>query len=86
MDAAQKRTLRSRANRLKSVMSVGKAGVTEEVIAGVRKLLESHELVKIRIVTDEPEEADAMGSELARRVPCELVGRMGRVILLYKAD
>jgi RNA-binding protein len=84
MNTALKKELRAKANGLKSLMTVGKAGVTDAVIAGVSRLFENHELIKIRILMDEADDAELAGMEIAQRTACELVARVGRVVILFK--
>jgi RNA-binding protein len=84
MDTTFKKELRAKANNLKCLMSVGKAGVTDAVIAGVDKLLEHHELLKLRMLMDEADDAELAGMEIAQRTASEMVARVGKVVILYK--
>ncbi len=81
---AERRELRSRANRLKARLTVGRKRLTDSLLAGVRGELERNELVKVRLDEEEAAEADALARELAERVPCHLIQRIGRVALLYR--
>ena len=42
------------------------------------------DLLKVRISTDDREECDRVAEELAARLPCQLVQRVGRVALLFR--
>lgn len=83
-NSAQRRELRSRAQRLKARLVVGRKGITEPFLAEVRGELARLELVKIRIDEDDADEADRLAAELAERVPCHLIQRIGRVALLFR--
>jgi RNA-binding protein YhbY len=73
----------ARANRLKPAAAVGKAGLTEGVLAQLRTLLAQHDLVRVRLPRGE--EAESLAREIAARVPCELVARTGFVATLCRA-
>lgn len=80
----EKRELRSRANRLKARLIVGRKRLTESVLTEVRQELDRNELIKVRMDEDDAAEAERLAQELAERIPCHLVQRIGRVALLYR--
>ena len=82
--ASEKRELRSRANRIKARLIVGRKRLTEAVLAEVRKELDRNELIKVRMDEDDAAEAERLAHELAERVPCHLIQRIGRVALLFR--
>jgi RNA-binding protein len=81
---AERRELRSQANRLKARLSVGRKGLTEPLLAEVRNELARNELIKVRLEEDEADEAELLALELAEKAPCHLIQRIGRVALLYR--
>lgn len=80
---AEKRELRSRANRLKARLIVGRKRLSDALLEEVRGELGRHELIKVRLEEDDAREAQALAEELAERVPCHLIQRIGRVALLH---
>jgi len=82
--AAEKRALRSRANRIKASLAAGRGGLAQPFIDQVRLAFENADLLKIRLSTDTASESDEMAAALAERVPCHLVSRVGRVVVLYR--
>jgi RNA-binding protein len=78
-----RRDLTAKAHSLEPGINVGAKGLTDAVVAQVRQALSRHELVKVRIRVDSVDEVDAAGKDLARRVPCHLVKRVGKVVILY---
>jgi len=56
LTSKQRQYLRGLAHPLAPVVRVGKAGVTDNVIAETRKALASHELIKVRIEIDDSSE------------------------------
>ncbi len=83
LNSAEKKRLAAQANRLASSVTVAGGELTEAAIAHVRAALSSHPLVKVRIQTDDKREVDAAARQLAERVPCELIRRIGRVVVVH---
>lgn len=82
--SALRRELRSRAQRLKARLILGRKGLTEPFLAELRGELKRQELVKVRLDEEDAEEADRLARALAKAVPCHFLQRIGRVALLYQ--
>lgn len=80
----QRRFLRAEAHALLPVVSVGKEGITDSLIGAVNEALLSHELIKIRVLENAPVERQEVATSLPPQVKAELVGLIGRVLILYK--
>ena len=79
----QIRKLKALAQRLEPVVYVGKAGVTDELLASVEQALTDHELIKIKF-TAFKEEKKSLAAEMAARTQSELVWIVGHVTVLYR--
>ncbi len=79
-----RRELAARANRLKASLTVGGDDVSDSVVAHVRMAMKDLDLMKVRVASDERAVCDAVAAELAGRIPCEIVQRVGRVLTLYR--
>jgi len=88
LTSKRKTQLRAQAQRLSAATAVGKAGLTDAVVATVSRLLEQHELVKIHIPAAPGEERQDMAQTLAHATDAALVAVVGRMVVLYrpKAD
>ena len=84
LDARTRRELIKRGHGLKAELNVSAGEVTEAAVEHVRTFLASHDLGKVRVRADSGAECDQAAAELATRVPCEVVSRVGRVLLLYR--
>jgi len=84
LNASRKRELRAAANRLKARIALAGGEPSEDALTNVRRALARTELVKVRVHCEDRQACKSVGDELARRVPCELVSRVGRVLLLYQ--
>ena len=85
LTAKERRELLAASHPLKPLATVSAAEVSEAVVEHVRAGFTSRPLLKIRVAADNNNECDSVASELVRRVPCELVKRVGRVVVLYRA-
>ncbi len=85
LTSRQRSYLSSLANRLEPVAALGRAGMSEAVVAHLKNELERHELIKLRF-TDFKESRDDFARELAARTGSELVRVIGNVALFYRAD
>lgn len=84
LTSKQRQYLRGLAHPLAPVVRVGKAGVTESVIAETKKSLESHELIKVRIDVDESAERKVLAEKLAGATDAQIAGTVGKVAILYR--
>ncbi len=88
LSAKERRRLMSRANRLPVVATIAarelsEAGeLAEAAVEHVRACLAQHELAKVRLSAPDRHAFRRAAEALAARVPCELVGRVGRVVVL----
>jgi RNA-binding protein len=81
---AARRELLSRSHALKAHLFVGRAGLSDPLLAQVRQEFTQTDLLKVRLDADSAAQADTLAADLAARVPCHLIRRIGRVALLYR--
>ncbi|WP_438011499.1 ribosome assembly RNA-binding protein YhbY [Sorangium sp. So ce321] len=80
----QRRHLRALGHHLDPVVQLGKAGLTDGVVAAVEAAVERHELVKVRLGTECPDELGDVADALSGRLRAEVAQTLGRTILLYR--
>lgn len=80
----QVRYLRALGNALRPVVMVGKDGVDEGLVGGLKAALEDHELIKVKLLESAGGERRAVAAEMAERSGAELVQVLGRTVLLYR--
>ena len=78
------RYLRSLGHELTPVVQIGKEGVTEGVVQATSRALLDHELIKVKVGTEAPEDREDTLAALATSAAAELVQVLGRTGLLYK--
>jgi RNA-binding protein len=81
---AQMRFLRGQAHGLKAQLQIGTKGVSDALVAEVDGALEHHELIKIRVASDDRDAREAMIGELAERSGAALVQKIGKIAVLYR--
>jgi RNA-binding protein len=82
----QRRYLRALGQRLTPSLHVGHEGVTDGVVRQAETLLEAHELIKVRVSENAPEDRHEIAKTLAARASAELAQVIGRTALLYRAS
>jgi RNA-binding protein len=84
LTGSQRRHLRGLGHHLDPVVQIGKLGLTDSVIAAVDEALERHELVKVRVGTECPEDRHELAARLAPVAKGQLAQVLGRTMLLYR--
>jgi RNA-binding protein len=82
LTGAQRRFLRGRAHPLRPVVHVGASGMTDGVMGAVDRALLDHELIKVRL--HQPDDKDALATEIAARTGAALAGVIGHTVILYR--
>ena len=83
---SQKKYLRELGHKLKPVIQVGDAGVTDAVFREFDSTIDHHELVKVKVRAGDRQTRDGMIDELCRRGVATLVTRVGNVALIYRRN
>lgn len=85
LTAKQKSHLRSLAHKLKPVVMIGNAGVTENVIHEIDNSLSHHELIKVRISGMDRDDRTETANGLCKDTNSELINIIGHIAVLYRA-
>lgn len=81
----QKRFLRALGHSLKPVVTVGKSDISDAVIRTTNEELESHELIKVKILESCLMDRHEVADQLCEACGAELAQVLGRTLLLYRA-
>jgi RNA-binding protein len=79
-----RRSLRAHGHALSALVHVGKGGLSPAVLKQVEQTLNDHELVKVKVDTDSPDDRFGVAELLAARPGVNIVQIVGHVILIYK--
>ncbi|HET8817688.1 MAG TPA: ribosome assembly RNA-binding protein YhbY [Pseudidiomarina sp.] len=80
----QKQHLKSLAHPLKPVVLLGANGLTEGVMAEIELALDHHELIKVRVPSEEREEREAIYATIVAHTGAHRVQVVGKILTLYK--
>ncbi len=80
----QLRYLRSLAHSLKPTVQIGKQGFTDSVSAQISQALLDHELIKVKIGSECPEDIDDIGAQASAALTAHVAQTIGATLVLYK--
>ena len=80
----QRAYLRGLANGIPAIMQIGKGGIGENLIKTVSDALEARELIKLTVLENSMETPKELANALAEAVGADVVGVVGRKIILYR--
>ncbi|HRI66708.1 MAG TPA: ribosome assembly RNA-binding protein YhbY [Polyangium sp.] len=84
LSGKQRRHLRALGHHLDPLVQIGKNGLTDGIVSALDAALETHELVKVRIGTECPDDRHDLAEKLPPMVRAELGQVLGRTMLLYR--
>ncbi|MGK2859302.1 MAG: ribosome assembly RNA-binding protein YhbY [Thermoanaerobaculia bacterium] len=79
----QRKYLRALAHHLDPVVRIGQHGLTTSVATETGRALASHELIKVKIDA-EGDARKQLAGELAETTQSDLVGLVGKIVMLYR--
>jgi RNA-binding protein len=80
----QKRFLRAQAHNMNAIFQIGKEGLHDSQVEGIKDALKAHELVKIKILESCLTSKNEIALELSVQTKAEVVQILGRTIVLFK--
>ncbi|HHU27882.1 TPA: ribosome assembly RNA-binding protein YhbY [bacterium] len=82
----QKAYLKGLANHLPNQFQIGKEGVSDNLLKGIDDFLRVHELIKINVLKTSKHSLDEVINELVTKLNCELIQKIGRIIIIYRQN
>jgi RNA-binding protein len=79
-----RKTLRAAGHRLSPVVQVGKEGLTSAVVQALGEQLLAHELIKVKVGSESPEDRFEVAAGLAALPGAGVVQVIGRIVVLYR--
>jgi len=84
LNTKQKQDLKAKAHALKPVVLIGEKGVTPAVMKEIEGAIAHHELIKIRIASNDRDERREMIQAICEAASAELVQIIGSIGVLYR--
>lgn len=86
LTVAERVVLRGAAHALKPTVMVGNGGISAAVIAETQRALDAHQLIKIKMQSDDRELRAAAYAELCAATQAHPVQVIGKTFVLFKDD
>ncbi len=83
MNSAQLKQMKTLTHKLKPVIMIGQAGLTEAVNKEIELTLNTHELIKIKIRA-ERETRKQIQQQICSETNAELIQSIGQIIVIYR--
>lgn len=80
----QKQFLKGLAHSLKPVVLLGQNGLTEGVLAEIEAAISHHELIKVKIATDDRETKQLIIDAIVRETEALTIAKIGHIVVLYR--
>lgn len=80
----ERRVLRARAHSLNPVVSISQNGLSESVVKEINASLTSHELIKIRVYSDERELREQFLATICQQLNAAPIQHIGKLLVLWR--
>jgi RNA-binding protein len=84
LTSIQRRSLRANAHHLQPTVIIGEAGLTASVMREINISLKSHELIKIKVFSDNRESREQMLTKICEELEAHAVQHIGKVLVVYR--
>jgi RNA-binding protein len=81
---AFRRELRARAHHLHPVVAIGQHGLTPPVLHEIDVALTAHELIKLRVFSDDRSERETLLGRICDELSCAPVQHLGKLLVLWR--
>lgn len=86
LDMVQRRQLAASAHHLNPTVTIGKDGLTENVISELDRSLLKHELIKIKVLDGDRNRRTSLLEQICLSLNAAPVGQIGRILIIYRIN
>ena len=86
MNSRQREYLRKAAHDSEPMVRLGKDGFTDNQAQSILDVIESRELIKVKILQNSRVEKEEVAKEIEEKTGCEVVEIIGKTIILFKEN
>jgi RNA-binding protein len=86
LTVSERLALKGRAQALSPTVMIGNAGLTESVLKETAQTLKTHELIKIRVMSDDRALREAMLESICTQLDAAPVQHIGKILVVYKPN
>ena len=80
----QRRALRAKAHALNPVVAISQNGLTEAVLREIGRSLDAHELIKVRVFSDEREVREGYLNTICETLNAAPVQHIGKLLVIWR--
>jgi putative YhbY family RNA-binding protein len=84
LSPAERRALKARAHHLQPVVMIGEAGLTPAVVKEINLNLDSHELIKIKVLGDDRQQRKNLNDEICNALDANPVQCIGKILVIFR--
>lgn len=84
LSAAQRREYRAIAHNLKPIIIIGDKGLSEGLMQELDRALEDHELIKVKVASNDRDARSDVIDELCSQSGAELVQTIGKIAIVLR--
>ena len=86
LTVSERLALKGRAHALSPTVMIGNAGLTESVLKEIAQTLKTHELIKIRVMSDDRALRATMLETICTQLNAAPIQHIGKILVIYQPN
>lgn len=82
----QRAMLKQEAHDFKPVINIGKFSITDQLLEAIDESLEARELIKVKILNNNLDDADYIIDTIVQKLNCEFISHIGSIFTIYRKN
>lgn len=84
LSPAERSALKARAHPLRPVVMIGNEGLSAAVLQEIDASLKAHELIKIKVDSDDPDERDDLMGTICANTGASAIQHIGKILVVFR--
>ena len=81
-----KRELKAKAHHLNPVVTIGDKGLSKPVLNELNIALDAHELIKVRMHSEDRDERKSIMIEIAKSLDATPINQIGKILIIFRKN
>lgn len=82
----QRAMLKQEAHDFKPIINIGKFSITDQLLEAIDEALEARELIKVKILNNNLDDANYIIDTIVQKLDCEFVSHIGSIFTIYRKN
>ena len=82
----QRAMLKQEAHDFKPIINIGKFSITDQLLEAIDEALEARELIKVKILNNNLDDAYYIIDTIVQKLDCEFVSHIGSIFTIYRKN